>query len=181
RTWWYRRELPVGVAGPFAAALVGAVLGAVAALRLPSWAVSAAMIAAALGAAVNQASGARIAVPRRAIAPAGLVVGLSSTAGGAGILAGPILQSLGLRGGAYLAALSAGGVAMHVGRLAALGAGGALDGAAIRDAGWLAVAIPVGNAAGSAVRSRVGDRASGALELAASLSVVALALAGVGL
>jgi hypothetical protein len=71
-----------------------------------------------------------------------------------------------------------GALSMHVGRLAALGAGGVMDLSVWRDAAFLMCTIPIGNQIGSIVRTRVGDRRLVGLEIATSVTIVGLAVVG---
>jgi uncharacterized membrane protein YfcA len=179
RAFLYRRDLPLPLAYRFAgSALAGALVGGALALTLPPWLVQASMVVSAGAAVARQFVGLPIAMPTRALPVAGAAVGLASTTGGAGLLAGPILQAAGLTAGAYLATLSLAALSMHVGRLVALGAGGAMDATVWRDAAVLMVCIPLGNQLGSLVRGRVGEGRLAGLEIATSATLVALAVGG---
>jgi len=179
RAFLYRRQLPVPLGPRFAgSALLGALAGGALALTVPVWVVQISMVVAAAAAVAKHAVDLPIELPHRALPLGGALVGVASGAGGAGMLAGPMLQAAGLTGGAYLATLSVGALSMHVGRLAALGAGGVMDATVWRDAALLMIFIPAGNQIGSVVRARVGDRRLVGLEIATSVTIVALAVAG---
>lgn len=175
----FRSEMPRGVAVRFAgAALAGAVLGGALLVSVPSALVEGAMAAMTALAVVQHVSGRVPRLPAGSLVPGGALVGLASTAGGQGLLAGPILQAAGLTGGAYLAVLSASGVASHVGRLVALGAGRAMSGDVWRDAAVLAVAIPLGNALGRRLRGRASERTLAHVEVGTTASLVLLSVTG---
>lgn len=176
----FRRDLPRDTALRFGGgALLGALLGGLVALALPPGVIRAAMIASTLLAVVQHLSGRVPKPPAALLAPMGALVGVASTAGGAGLLAGPVLQAAGLRAGAYLSTLSASAVAMHVGRLAALGAGGAMSPDVWWDAALLAIGIPAGNRLGQRLRARATETALGRVELLTTATLVTLALCGV--
>jgi uncharacterized membrane protein YfcA len=179
RALLYRRDLPVPLAPRFAlSALAGALVGGVLALTLPPWLIQVSMVVSAGAAVVRHFVGWNVGLPLRAVPYVGAAVGLASTTGGAGLLSGPLLQAAGLTGGAYLATLSLGALSMHVGRLAALGAGGVMAASVWRDAAVLMVCIPLGNQLGSFVRGRVGEGRLAGLEVATSATLVALAVGG---
>lgn len=177
----YRRELRRDLAIPWVlGSAAGSVVGGWLAVRLPPAVLQGAMVAATLAAVATHVRPAlRIAPGPRWLGPGGLVVGLASTAGGAGLLANPLLQASGLQGGAHLAVLSAGGVAMHVGRLVGMGVSGGLTLDTAPLAAVLAATIPVGNLAGRALRARMTEERSGRLEIASLVTLVGLSLAGV--
>jgi uncharacterized membrane protein YfcA len=179
RAWLFRADLPRAVAGRFASgALAGALVGGAVALAVAPWVIQLAMVASTTVAVVQHVTGRVPRAPAGAMVPAGGLVGLASTAGGAGLLAGPVLQAAGLHGGAYLSTLSVSAIAMHVGRLAALAAGGAMTGEVWRDAALLAVGIPVGNALGRRARGYASDLALGRVEVLTSATLVTLSVAG---
>jgi uncharacterized protein len=176
----YRRDLPWAVALPYAGwAWVGAAVGGALALQVSPVALQAALVASTAAAVVQHLGGFELRVPPRGLNAAGGVVGLLSTAGGAGILSGPVLLSAGLTGGAYLGALSLAGVAMHVGRLGALAVGGALDAGVLADAAVLGLLIPVGNWLGSRLRVQVDDLGLRRVEVGTCALLAALSVAGV--
>jgi hypothetical protein len=74
--------------------------------------------------------------------------------------------------------MSVGSLATHVGRLVALGVGGAIDADVLRDAACLAVAIPFGNALGGRVRTWASERSLGWVEVGTCALLVGLSLAG---
>lgn len=179
RAWLFRRDIPAGLATRFTAAvLVGAVAGGALVLTLPPLAIRLAMVAMTALAVVQHLSGRAPRLGGRWLVPGGAFVGIASTAGGQGLLAGPMLQAAGLVGGAYLGTFSLSGVASHVGRMLALGAGGAMAADVWRDAAVLAVGIPLGNALGRRLRSRADPRTLGRVEIATTASLVLLSVSG---
>lgn len=179
RAWLYRADFDREIGWRWARwSLVGALVGGFAVLQLPPLAIQLAMVASALAAVANQVLGPRFSLPRKYLGGAGLAVGLASTAGGAGVLANPVLLSAGLRGGTYLSVMSVGSLATHVGRGIALGVGGVLDGPVLADAACLSLAIPLGNALGGRVRDRLGERSLGWVEVGTCALLVGLSVAG---
>lgn len=180
RMFLYRRSIAWRAAAPFvAAALPGSLLGGLLAVAVPPLWVQLGMATAAGIAVARHVGLLKITVPPVAMVPLGLGVGLASTAGGAGLLAGPILLSAGLSGPAYLATMSLSSLSMHVGRLAAFGAAGQMDAEIASTAAVLAVCIPLGNATGRWVRDHVTARRISHLEVATAASLVVTALLGV--
>lgn len=180
RLYLFRREVAWRVAGPFSAgALPGAVAGASFAVVIPpSW-VLAAMTALTVLALLKSWRGWQWRFGARSLLPAGFAVGaLTGTAGGAGLLMGPVFLSAGLSGVSYSASTALAASLMHAGRIVGYGAGGLFSPAVLRDAGFLAVAIFAGNLAGRKVRVALDERRSHVLEYATLLTCVALALAG---
>lgn len=179
RALLYRKDFAPEIGWNWAGwSLVGALIGGFLILELPPLVIQLAMVLSAFAAVANQVVGPRFTLPSRLLGPAGLAVGLASTAGGAGVLANPVLLSAGLRGGTYLSVMSVGSLATHVGRLVALGAGGVIDRAVLLDAACLAVAIPFGNALGGRLRTRLGERSLGWVEVGTCALLVGLSVAG---
>lgn len=170
---WRRALLFMGAAGP------GAFVGGALALGLPPWLLQVGMAAAA-GLAVSRYTGLTgFTLPSTALVPSGFGIGVASTAGGAGALAGPLLLSTGLSGPAYLATMSLGSLSMHLGRLLAFGADGLLTPSLWQSAGILAACLVVGNQLGRQARVRLGERRVATVEVATAVGLVTLALAGV--
>ena len=80
---------------------------------------------------------------------------LTGASGGAGVLMGPILLSLGLTGMRYVATNSAIAVAIHIGRVIAYGAAGMFQRDLVLPILVLACAIFTGNFLSKAVRPRM--------------------------
>ncbi|MEZ4320443.1 MAG: TSUP family transporter [Myxococcota bacterium] len=174
----FREHLQWRVVGPYVAgALPGSVLGGLIAVQLPETALHAIMVGMAALAGARLLFGWEVSAPPRLLAPGGAVVGgLAATGGGAGLLAGPMLLSAGLTGPAYIAAGSAGAIALHVGRMAAYGASGWVTGSTIATGLCIAVAVMAGNAVGRWIRPRVPDRWGPRLEVGAVGVCLALAV-----
>jgi uncharacterized protein len=181
RAFMFRHSVDRRVAAAFVlGALPGSLFGGAMLSLLPDGIVRWAMLGLAALAVARSAGLFSWKPPAAAVAPAGFGIGaLAATAGGAGVLAGPLLISAGLSGTAYVATAAVGAVAMHLGRIAAYGAGGLFSRGALAGAAVLTVAILVGNTLGKRARRAIPDSASARIELATLVACVALALAGV--
>jgi hypothetical protein len=184
RLWLYRDRVDRGVATAFVlGAFPGAFLGGLVAVALPRLVLQGFLIATTLLAVAN-AAGWIVWRPSRRTAsrilvPAGAGIGaLSATGAGAGLLAVPILLTLGLSGPAYVATSAAGAAAMHIGRLLAYGIGGLVDGPRLAAAAVLAAGILGGNLLGDRLRDRVPRRLAGIIEHATLVLCVVVSLAG---
>lgn len=182
RGWVLRDRVDWAVARAFAlGAVPGAALGGLAAVSVPPVAVNVLMLlvtALSLGRALGAFD---LRAPARAMTPAGFVIGgLTGTAGGAGVLTGPLFLSAGLTGDAYAGTIAASGVAMHLGRVAGYGAGGLLTRELWLWSGSLAVALVAGNALGRRLRRFTDRLPEGALEHAVLVVCVVLAVTGLG-
>lgn len=156
----------------------GAFLGGAFAVALPWWVLQACMIGGASLAVARLVGRVSWTVPTAALGPLGFGIGVASTAGAGGPLAGPVLLSAGLSGSAYLAAISLGALAMHLGRLAAFGVEGVVTGKVLASALWIAAAIMAGNAFGRWTRQHLGDRWTSRFEVGTAVAMVVLAVAG---
>lgn len=175
-----RRAVERAVARPFVlGALPGSLLGGLVAVALPSLLLQALLLVT-TALALARALGWWTLRPRAAaLVPAGAVIGAAAaTTGSAGLLVGPLIHATGLSGARYVATTAAAAVAMHVGRIAAYGAGGHVTAATLAGSAALALAILAGNSAGELVRRRLSARASVRLEIGVLLGCVALALVG---
>jgi uncharacterized protein len=170
-------------------ALPGSVVGGLLTVVLPEHALSWLMVgmtALAVRSAIKgeapQPDGAPRWQPGAAVlAPAGFGIGsLAATAGGAGMLAGPLLMATGLTGEAYIATSSAAAASMHLGRLVAYGAGGLVSREIILYGAILAGAILVGNTFGRRIRRRLSHGVTTKIEVVALIVCVTLAVAGIG-
>ncbi len=182
RGWVFRDRVDWTVARSFAlGAVPGAALGALAAVSVPPLAVNVLMLlvtALCLGRALGLFD---LRAPARAIAPAGFVIGgLTGTAGGAGVLTGPLFLSAGLVGDAYAGTIAASGVAMHLGRIAGYGVGGLMTRDLWLWSGLLAAALVSGNALGSKLRRFTEKLPEGSVEHAVLVVCVLLAVTGLG-
>jgi len=117
-----------------------------------------------------------------AMVPAGVGIGaISATAGGAGLLVGPLFISAGLTGKRFVATIAAAAVALHVGRIFAYGLGGLVTQETLLRGAVLTVSLMVGNVVGLRLRDRVlNDARAQRLELAALVVCVGLSVFGVG-
>jgi uncharacterized membrane protein YfcA len=180
RLYLFRRDVAWDVAAPFAVgALPGAICGAAFAAAIPSRWVLFPMTALTVMALLKAWRGWQWRFGARSLSPAGFAIGaLTGTAGGAGLLIGPVFLSAGLLGVRYTASTALAAALMHGGRLIGYGAGGLFTANVLRDAGILASAIFVGNVAGKKLRVSLDERGTHALEYATLVACVALALAG---
>lgn len=181
RFYLFRRELDRRVAIAFAAgAFPGAALGGLLAVAVPPRALAVLILVSAVLAVARALLRLKWRVSRRAMTPAGFVVGaLTATSGGAGVLVGPLFLATGLGADAYVATMGLSAAVLHLGRIVGYGAGGMLDRAALGRAALLACAIPLGNLAGKRLALRERFR-PGAVEHVTLVACVALALIGAG-
>ncbi|MDI1484332.1 TSUP family transporter [Polyangium sp. y55x31] len=183
RLWLLREEFDRPTAKAFAwGAVPGSFLGGLMAAWMPEdvlrW-LMLAMTAAALG----RAFGLYTWKPRAAaMTPAGLGIGaISATAGGAGLLVGPLFMAAGLTGKRFVGTIAAAAVALHTGRVAAYGLGGMMTEETVVRATVLTVAVMGGNMVGLWLRDRVLDeRRAERLELGALVVCMGLSMLGVG-
>jgi uncharacterized membrane protein YfcA len=182
RLWLYRRHLAWDVAKPLLRGIVpGAFLGALFLVGVPGWIVQVLMVAMVGLALARTFGGYTWVLPPRAMTASGVVIGgLTATAGGAALLAGPLLLASGLAGPAYLSTLALSSVGLHASRLVGYAIGGMYTLDVVGQAAVLAVAVMTGNLLGDRVRRHIGPRAQRALELGTPVVALALALAGIG-
>jgi uncharacterized protein len=184
RLWLYRDRVDRSIAAAFViGALPGAFAGGLVAVALPRLVLQGFLVTTTLIAVANAAGWIAWRPSRRAAArllvPAGAGIGaVSATGAGAGLLAVPILLTLGLSGPAYIATSAAGAAAMHIGRLAAYGLGGLLDGPRLFASLILTVGILGGNLLGDRLRERIPSRLAGRVEHGTLVLCVAISLAG---
>jgi uncharacterized membrane protein YfcA len=181
RLWMYRDHVVGIVARPL---LVGAVpaafVGALVAVGLPPLLIQLCIIVMTSLALARAVFGWTWTPSPRALIPSGMLIGLiTATAGGAGVLLGPLMLSAGLRNSSYLATMSLAAVSLHLGRLAGYGAGGLLGARTMLIAVALAVTLVIGNLIGRWLRERLSRRIVHRLELAMPIVCATLALLGV--
>ncbi|MFO0572127.1 MAG: TSUP family transporter [Polyangiaceae bacterium] len=182
RTWLHRKSIDWALARAFAlGALPGAVCGALAAVSVPVVAIQCLLVVSTLFAVVRSLGYVSLRAPRQAMAPAGFVIGgLTGTAGGAGVLAGPLFLSAGLSGDAYAGTIASGAVAMHVGRIAGYGAGGLLEPELWGSSGLIAVGLVLGNGLGGRLRRALAGLPNGLVEHVVLALSVLFAVLGLG-
>jgi uncharacterized membrane protein YfcA len=191
RLWLFRRHLRARVAGALVAgALPGALVGGLAAVAMPLWAIHALMVLAtllAIGRTVQKRymmAGARAAArgaPVWLLAPLGFGIGaFCATSSGGALLVSPILLAAGLAGDAYIATAASVMASMHLGRLSGYGMGGEVAAGDVGAALLLGACILVGNTLGERVRRRLSPTASTWIEHATLVACVGLALLGIG-
>jgi uncharacterized protein len=177
----YRREVAWRTAVPLLAGVVpGSIVGALLAVRVPPAVMNGLMVAITAVALFRAVRKGQWTIPTRWLTPLGAGVGLlAATAGGAGLLVGPLLLSAGLSGAPYLATMSLTAVAMHGARMTGYTAGGLLTTEVLTGAAILAAALIAGNLLGDAARRRMSEPALRFAEYLAPVACTALALAGV--
>ncbi len=180
RLWMYKAEVDRGRAWRYALGGVpGALLGGLALGVVPTLWIQVGMLAIASLAAAKVLAGWAWTPPADALVPGGLAVGFTaSTAGGGGLIAGPMLLASGLGGRAYVATAAAGAAAVHVARMAGYGAAGVLDVTTLQLGLVLAVLLVVGNALGEKLRQRLDDASVSRLERGVVVGCLGLATAG---
>lgn len=163
----YRDEVSWPTARQYAlGAFPGALLGGLFAMGVPGVFLKLGMVAVAVLATAKVVLGIKIAMPGRAVVAGGAATGfVSATAGGGGLIAGPMLLATGLTARPYVATAAVGAVSVHVGRLAAYGTGGYLDAHTLAVGGLAALAIVVGNQLGEMARRWVPEAWMPGLEL----------------
>jgi uncharacterized membrane protein YfcA len=161
------------------AVIVGALAGASLAGSFPDDVSRAAVVAVTIVATALAI--AQVPVPNhaRSLVGSGLLIGfIGAAAGGAALLAGPVLQALGLRGARYVATATAVAAVFNVARGAGYAISGMYASTSVVAIAVLSGATVIGNVAGVAIRDAIGDRGSRVVELAAPIVALALAIAG---
>ncbi len=180
RVWMYAASVDRSMAWRYALGGVpGALVGAMALGVVPIRAVEVAMLLVAVLASVKVLAGWTWSPPAGALVPGGFAVGFTtSTAGGGGLIGGPLLLASGLEGRAYVATAAVGASAVHVARMAGYGASGALDPTVLGLGLFLAGLVSAGNAMGERVRVQLDVRGVAWLERATVMGCVGLAAVG---
>jgi uncharacterized membrane protein YfcA len=178
RLWAMRRVLERDLALRLGVgALLGSMVGGIAAVRVPKGALLTAMLLmAALG--LGKRYGLQMPTPPRRVLPLWTFAtgAICAVGGGAGLLVAPLLMALGLTGAPFVATAAAVAVSMHIGRLLGYGAGGGLESGLLAATLPLAVALMLGNRLGLGLRGRVGGAALRQLEHGALVVVAAVAV-----
>jgi uncharacterized protein len=167
RGWMFRREIDRVVAKSFAlGAVPGALLGGLIVPTLPAVVLSVILLGATMTTLARSMGWWRFDPSTGAIGGGGFGIGiLAATAGGAGILTGPLFSSAGLRGARYVATISTAAVALHVGRVVGYGLGGLLELRQLESMAVLAVALVAGNLIGKRLRQGFDERTERVAEL----------------
>ncbi|MDF2692113.1 MAG: hypothetical protein K0S65_496 [Labilithrix sp.] len=165
--------------------VLGAVPGALAGGLLvgvtPAWVLRLLLVAMTVGAVAKAFGLVRFEVSRRALVPAGVVLGaMTGTSGGAGVLFAPVLLSAGLSGLTFVATSSTVAFATHVGRVIGYAGLGLFEGRLLGPTVAVAVAIFAGNAFGGRVHRRLTSRQSTVIEYVTLVVCVVLSVAGLG-
>jgi uncharacterized membrane protein YfcA len=181
RLWLDRASLDRKVAGAFAAgALPGALAGGLLAVTIPDVALRALFVGATAFAIGRELGWVKLSPRPGALVPLAAAGGaVTATSGGGALIVSPLLLSTGLRGVAFVATSSAVAIAMHIGRIAAYGIGGWIDGASLVTSGILATAILAGNHLGHRLRGALDDRTTTRVTYGTLVAAVALAVVGI--
>lgn len=177
RGWLYRESVDWARVGRFTAGAVpGALVGGLLASRVPTAWLSVA-IACMATLAVGRLLLGGFRLPGWSLLPGGMLVGgVAATAGGAGILAGPLWKGAGIEGDAYIGSIATGAAVVHLARMVGYGAAGALGTGFWLDATVLAACIVLGNALGRRLRSHLSEGWRRRLEVGAIGGAAAVAL-----
>ena len=178
----FRGHLRADIARPLLLGMVpGSIVGSLLVVAMPAGLIHVVMLALAAFAICRALFGWRWQIPRSALAPAGAAVGvMAGTSGGAAVLTAPLLLASGLRGDEYLATVALAAVAMHISRTIGYGAGGLVGADTFIWAGYLAVALVIGNLIGKRLRSRLPDLLRTGLEYSVLATCAALSVLGIG-
>ncbi len=149
-----RRQVRLLVLGGFP----GAVMGGALSMQMPESLISLCMAAMGLAVVAKGLGWIQWRPGPQAGLPVGFFAGLvSATSGGAGVLLAPFLMARELTGTAYVGTMAAVAVALHLGRLIALGAGGVADAETLVVGALMAAGIAGGNLIGDALRRQLGS------------------------
>lgn len=118
-----------------------------------------------------------ITVPRKAMVPTGVFIGLvTAGVGGGGVLVAPLLLAAGLTGPAYIGTGAVIATGMHLGRFTGYGLDGQVGMHTIVEALSLAAAITAGNLLGRFIRGHIAEGVSRRIEVGALFMGVGLAV-----
>lgn len=177
----FRGHLRTEIARPLLIGMVpGSIVGSLLIAGMPAGLIHGVMVGLAGFALARALLGWRWQIPRAALAPAGGAVGvMAGTSGGAAVLTAPLLLASGLRGDEYLATVALAAVAMHVSRTIGYGAGGLVGADTFRWAGFLAVALVLGNLIGKRARAHLPERLRTGLEYGVLAVCTGLSIIGI--
>lgn len=182
RLWMFRDAVDRPRLGAFAlGAMPGALAGGLFAAALSPTVVQALLVATTLLTVARTLLRMSWRMPVSVLTPSGLVIGaLTGTAGGAGLLASPVLWASGLAGTAYVATIAGCAVAMHAGRIVGYAMGGLFTFELLALSLLATVAILGGNLIGKRLRALVERLPENLLEQTVLVACVTLAVLGVG-
>ncbi|MFV8754581.1 TSUP family transporter [Nannocystaceae bacterium ST9] len=185
RAWLLRSRLDRRIVVPFALAIAPvAFVGSLITARLDADALRWLLVVA-LAIAVLDAFGLigrrgdreREVADRRWLIPGGAGVGLMmASGGGAGVLAAPVLRTVGVRGDAMVASLAVGALIGHVARTLAYGRASLLGVESLAAALALTIALIGGNLLGRRMSARIGEPARERMLHAMVFASLALAI-----
>jgi uncharacterized protein len=181
RLWLLRAEVDrtaaLLLAGP---ALVGAVVGGLAAAALPDAVLRWLLLVVTVLAILRELGLSWLPSARPWLAAGGVLVGVTTaTSGAGGLLLAPLMLAAGLRGLPFIATGAVVGTSMHVAQSLAFGSTGMLGPTRLPVAIALGLAILAGNLTGRRLRPRLGEHTSHRLTWSTLLGGVVLAVAGV--
>lgn len=178
RALLYRREIDRRAASLLAAGAVpAAFLVGLLATGLPDLVLGGALVFVGGLGLLSSTGRLRLRAPPLAVPPLGALAGaLTATGGGAGVVMGPLLMSLGLAGRPYVATMAAVAATLHSSRLLAYGIGGLADHHTLLIGAGLAAAITVGNLVGDRVCAGVGPARQARVQQAALVASLVLAV-----
>lgn len=181
RVWIYRQHLVLRLAGVFVlGAIPGGLAGSFFAVWMPQEVVRWLLLGVTALAVARALDWFPISLSPGAMAPGGFLAGFLSASSGAGIFVAPILMAGGVHGHAYVATAAASAFVIHVTRISVYGASGLIDQETLAISAVLALSIVVGNLVGKALRAPLGERATQRIAYIVLVSLVVLALGGVG-
>lgn len=181
RAWLLRAAIDRRTAAAFALGAVPfAIVGGLVVPAIPERALSILLVASTLLVLARSRGLVTIRAHRGMVAPAGAAIGaLAATAGGAGMLVGPLYLSLGLSGVAYVGTVAISAVALHLGRVVGYGVSGVLTIADLPSAAALLAGLILGNLVAHRLRGRLSPAAEGRIEVASLSLATILAVLGV--
>lgn len=176
-----REEIDRPIARRLALAVIpGSLLGGTVAGQIPGRAISVILLGMVVLSFLKVRGVLRFDLSPRMMLVLGFFVGvLTGASGGAGVLMGPILLSLGLTGMRYVATNSAIAVAIHIGRVAAYGAAGMFRWELVLPIVVLTFAIFTGNFLSKAIRPRMSIPMVSRLEWGTLLVCALISIVGV--
>ncbi len=157
RSYLGRREIDRPIAARMAIAVFpGSIVGGMLAGKIPERAISVILVVIVVMSILKAKGFIKLHVAPKALFVLGFAIGVvTGASGGAGVLVGPILLSLGLTGMHYVATNSAIAVAIHVGRVGAYGVAGMFRRDLLLPIAALAGAIFIGNGFSTLIRPRM--------------------------
>ena len=178
RVWMYRAHLSKSSYALVAGAFPGAFVGGLVALSMPDWLFKTLLVSVASLAVAKHFSLIRFEPGPGALFPAaGLAGFVTATAGGGGLILGPVLLSSGMRAEVFVVSASFCACSMHIARIFAYNTGGLLSQETVAQALCVGGAILAGNLCGKRIRPLLSAKLSLSLSWAVLAGGLILALA----